>query len=92
MTAILSQPQCVNPAGEAIGILQANINNMAADALGPCVTRPSAIILFTMQDLWVLVFYKDGLMDDRKIEVQCIEWGKSPRGQWVNSSELIKSL
>ena len=33
------------------------VNIMAADALAPCITRPSATTAWTMQDIQVLVFY-----------------------------------
>ena len=35
------------------------VNTIAADALAPCVAKPSAAVIFTMLDKLVLVFYEE---------------------------------
>ena len=32
---------------------------MTADALIPCVARPSAAVILTAEDKWVIVFYNE---------------------------------
>ena len=36
------------------------VDAMAADALAPCLARPSSTIVLSMQDKWNLGFHKEG--------------------------------
>ena len=58
MAAILSRPQCVNPAGGGTGIFRDEmVNTMTADALVTSNARSSAAIVLTMRNKQVLIFH-----------------------------------
>ena len=58
-----------NPSGVETKIFQANyVNAMAADALAPCIARPSTCIMLTKQDRWVLVFNEKGFQQPVSIQ------------------------
>ena len=63
---------CVfNLLGAEARILQNWVNIMAADALDPCVARPSAVMVLTVLDNWFSVFHEEGF--ETHVPIWCWE-------------------
>ena len=57
--------------GAAAGIFQKNkVNTMAADALAPCVTRPSAAMALIKEDKGVLNFHYRKNLNNHLLSVE----------------------
>ena len=45
--------------GIEVGIYDGWVNTKAADAMAPCVARPSAALVLTMQDKYIIVVHNE---------------------------------